>query len=282
MNRAETLFNAIEDGEDEVAIQILENSPNLANAMNQNGQTAFWWAASYNRTQVIELMLREPIRRNINFQKTDNFFRSPLDAAKAYNNREIITLLNPLYGVGVESKYLEDESNLSKDEPFLQRLKNNTKLVLFPKPRRYAVSFSILISLGLAITLVMFLFFGGEKSGERMIAQGGELNIKDAVTTALSDKSRSKLAFDALNEELRSQGWDGLKVSVSQAENKELMQTTICQVELYRGQKKETGTIIVESKNSKISKISSTMDKIRVSLKSTKRKIIMSAITHCF
>tara|TARA_R110000787_G_scaffold64262_2_gene145266 strand:+ start:1631 stop:2017 length:387 start_codon:yes stop_codon:yes gene_type:complete len=103
------IFIAIEDGEDEVTKKFLEDDPTLANATNSRGQTAFWWAASFGRTPIIKQMLEEPIRGILDYRKSDNLLRTALDAAEAYNNCEIIEMLNPVFGVGVYTAYAENE-----------------------------------------------------------------------------------------------------------------------------------------------------------------------------
>ena len=278
MDDTARLFAALEDSENETARHLLEADPSLANAANSNGQTAFWWAASYGRTEIIQQMLREPIRGILDYWKADNLLHDPLEAAEAYSHHAVIALLEPLYGVNVETDYSEAESDsLSLAKSFAQRVFEYLKGLFFGPPVwRYAISGIAVLAVGLIVAIALFSTTSYDYVN-RVIVQGtDEVNIRKAVLLSLAANGLSQLRFEELGKELRSQGWDTFDISMSQSLDEEERLVRAREVRLGRGPDAQNGSIVVVGRSPDNIEISSTMDRLEFSLKSTKIKLKIS------
>ena len=117
----------------------------------------------------------------------------------------------------------------------------------------------------------------------RMIAQGtDEVNIRKAVLLSLAANGVSRLHFEELGKELRSQGWDTFDISMLQSLGEEERLVRACEVRLGRRPDTQNGSIVVVGRSPDNIEISSTMDRLEFSLKSTKIKLIISATNYCF
>ena len=102
MNNAQKLFDALENGEVQEAIEFLKNDPSLINEENDNNQTPFWVAACLGYDEIIDEILKDPIKQVLDHKKRDRWSRSALDAAISFENNEIIEKLMPLFSENVD------------------------------------------------------------------------------------------------------------------------------------------------------------------------------------
>ncbi len=282
MDKVEALFTAIEDGENEVTKKLLEDDPTLANATNSRGQTAFWWAASFGRTPIIKQMLEEPIRGILDYRKSDNLLRNALHAAKAYNNREIIEMLNPVFGVGVYTAYEEEEEDApSRHSSFIHRITGNIANLGF-RPSSMAISAAAILIV--AFTALMVIWQQPEPSIHDMLASGGEDTLEKAVQRALSQSEPGYERQQQLIKKLRGLGWTLISISREQSvqyNSSDFDTNIVCRIHLQGSGQSIIRTIEVKGASSPSPLILSNLYELPSDIKELRNQIIEVMIQTC-
>ena len=93
------IFHALEEGNVEAVSKMLVDNPNLVNEKNNYGQSVFWLSCCLGHVELVKQILKEPISNIVNIDARDECLRSALDAARDFDNQEIIELLNLVFGV---------------------------------------------------------------------------------------------------------------------------------------------------------------------------------------
>lgn len=102
MKDLQKLFEAIDLGETQDALDVLKRNPSLVNGVDENRQSAYWRAGCRGRADIIRGMFEEPIISVLDPHLTDKWSRDALEIAEAYGHREIVELIGPIYGLGFE------------------------------------------------------------------------------------------------------------------------------------------------------------------------------------
>jgi len=103
-DKEKLLFESLDKEDIELAKKLLEEDPSLVRAENRLGQTPFWTASCMGLTSLVEFMLEEPCRSHLQHDKPDRGMRTALDAARAYNNDDVVDILEPVFEAGADSK----------------------------------------------------------------------------------------------------------------------------------------------------------------------------------
>ena len=299
MNNSQKLFDALENGEVQEAIEFLKNDQSLINEENDNNQTPFWVAACLGYDEIIDEILKDPIKQVLDHKKRDRWSRSALDAAISFENNEIIEKLMPLFSENVDQLGEKPISDtfiwfLNQKDYFLDYVHNNKAWFFYS-----AASFIIIVALIYNMLAFKILTPNNtddvqeiivqapeeEKpsSPDEIIAQGpDEINIIEIVKKAGLSNQNLIEEYNELSLELKKQGWDSFDLSFSQRFNKMKELTRTCKVELKKGTQIEKGLIELEGNNPNKMRVTTNLNRLRVALKSTRNKIISHAINYCF
>lgn len=283
---ATELFEAIFRGETTLAIEIINKQPSLMNAVNEDGQSAFWQAACRGRVEILQHMLMEPHRSAVDIHKTDRWSRDALEISEAYQHKDVIALLSPHYGVDEYNSGAEAEPTIFENITIeLKSLVQILRRALSPAQLNPlllaagAFGFAVIGAVGYSV-------FEHTQKSRRLIADAGNKeSIVRVVTSAMDKTSQRATALEAISEDLINAGWTEISVS-SQISNSFAAESDPivyeCSILLRRGEEETDLKITVTNLSGSEPEIISNISNMRFRKKSTKDAIVNYAISHCF
>jgi len=287
MTTADQIFNALETEDLSSVRTLLNEQPDLVKAENRLGQTPFWLASCMGFTRLVEIMLEEPCRSYLQHDKPDQAGRTALDAARAYNNDEVIRILEPVFAAGTEAS----EQTPAKSIPILiairawvQRQASN--LAAFVEDLRPSVVAGSAAAVAIAV-LVAVLVLNLSQHGtsiEDMVASGGDGSLDKAIRLALSKTESDYERHQELFTRLDKMGWEFQSISrqlVGRNTAAGLRTDIICQISFQGPGETLTRTIEVKNIGTQEVAISHNFYDFPKILNEFKNRIVATSINIC-